>query len=133
MLATAEETGGAFTLMEQLMTQGPQAPRHLHQWMREGFYILEGHARFVVDGVTIDAGPGDFLTIPKQTWHEFEALTELRFLNWYTPGGFERIIIGAGAPAATRTLPPADLPEPDAALVERLAAEIGMRSPVEGE
>lgn len=98
MLATAEDTGGAFTLMEQLTAKGRQAPRHLHEWMREGFYLLEG-----------------------------------RFLNWYTPGGFEKIIIGAGVPATTRTLPPADLSEPDAVLADRLAAEIGLRSPVEGE
>ena len=131
MLATAEETGGDFTLMEQLMAKGPQAPRHLHEWMHEGFYILEGHARFVVDGKTIEAGPGDFLTVPKKTWHEFEAITELRFLNWYTPGGFEKLIIGAGVPATARTLPPADLPPPDPEVLKRLIEKIGMRSPRE--
>lgn len=133
MLATAEDTGGEFTLMEQLMAQGPQAPRHLHEGMREGFYLLEGRARFVVDGKTIEAGPGDFLTVPKETWHEFEALTELRFLNWYTPGGFEKLIIGAGVTATARTLPPDDLPKPDQELVQRLIAEIGMRGPKDGE
>jgi quercetin dioxygenase-like cupin family protein len=89
ILSTAEDTGGAFTLMEQLMAKGPQAPRHLHEWMREGFYLLEGRARFVVDGKTLEAGPGDYVTVPKQTWHEFEALTDLKFLNWYTPGGLK--------------------------------------------
>ena len=133
MLATAEETGGELTLMEQLMAWGPQAPRHLHEWMREGFYILEGRARFVVDGRTMEVGPGDFLTVPRQTWHEFEALTELRFLNWYTPGGFEALIIGAGTPASTRTLPPADLPAPDPDRVKQLIEAIGMRSPGDGE
>jgi len=133
ILATAEETGGAFTLMEQLMAKGPQAPRHLHEWMREGFYLLEGRARFVIDGETIEAGPGEFVTVPKETWHEFEALTELRFLNWYTPGGFEKLIIGSGAPATARTLPPKDLPQPDPELVKRLIAEIGMRQPQDGE
>lgn len=64
-----------------------------------------GHGSFVVDGKTIDAGPGDFVTVPKKTWHEFEAITELRFLNWYTPGGFDKLIIGAGVPATARTLP----------------------------
>jgi quercetin dioxygenase-like cupin family protein len=133
VLATAEDTGGAFTLMEQLMAKGPQAPRHLHEWMREGFYLLEGRARFVVDGKTIDAGPGDYVTVPKQTWHEFEALTDLRFLNWYTPGGFEKLIVGSGVPATRRTLPPKDLPPPDPELVKRLIAEVGMRLPDEVE
>ena len=133
MLATAEDTGGAFTLMEQVMTQGPQAPRHLHKWMREGFYLLEGQARFVIDGKTIEAGPGDYLTVPKETWHEFEALTDLRFLNWYTPGGFERLIIGAGTIATSRSLPPRDLPQPDPELLNRLITEVGMREPQEGE
>ena len=128
MLATAEDTGGQFTLMEQLMAPGPQAPPHLHETQREGFYLLEGHCRFIVDDRQIDAGPGDFLTVPEMTWHAFETLTEVRLLNWYTPAGFERIIIEAGVPATSRTLPPADLPPPDTALIRRLTREIGMRT-----
>ena len=90
--------------------------------------MLEGRARFTIDNREIDAGPGDFLTVPGMTWHAFETLTEVRLLNWYTPAGFERIIIEAGVPATSRTLPPAGLPPPDAALVRRLACEIGMRT-----
>jgi mannose-6-phosphate isomerase-like protein (cupin superfamily) len=128
MLATAEDTGGEFTLMEQLMAAGPQAPPHLHEKQREGFYMLEGRARFTIGELKIDAGPGDFLTVPEETWHAFETLSEVRLLNWYTPAGFERIIIEAGVPATSQTLPPADLPPPDRALVQRLALEIGMRT-----
>lgn len=128
MLATAADTGGQFTLIEQLMAEGPQAPPHLHETQREGFYMLEGRARFTIDDRQIDAGPGDFLTVPEKTWHAFETLSEVRLLNWYTPAGFERIIIEAGIPATSRTLPPAGLPHPDRGLVQRLAREIGMRT-----
>ena len=85
MHATTKDTGGQFTLMEQLMPEGPQAPPHLHEAQREGFYILEGRARFTIDDRRIDARPGDFLTVPETTWHAFETLTEVRLLNWSHP------------------------------------------------
>ena len=48
ILAEAKDTGGAFSIMEQLTPKGPQAVVHLHETQDEGFYILEGHAIFTV-------------------------------------------------------------------------------------
>jgi mannose-6-phosphate isomerase-like protein (cupin superfamily) len=43
--------------------------------------MLEGHARFTIDERVVDAGPGDFLTVPKTTWHSFDTLTEVVLAN----------------------------------------------------
>jgi mannose-6-phosphate isomerase-like protein (cupin superfamily) len=128
ILAEAKDTGGAFSIMEQLTPKGPQAVTHLHETQDEGFYVLEGRVVFTVGDQKLEAGPGDFLNIPKNTWHSFESLTDgLRLLNFYAPGGFERVMIESGTPATSLTLPPDDLPPPDRRLVQRLLDEVGCR------
>jgi mannose-6-phosphate isomerase-like protein (cupin superfamily) len=128
VLAEAKDTGGAYSIMEQVIPQGPQAVIHLHETQDEGFYILEGHVIFSVGDQKISAGPGDFLNIPKNTWHSIESLTHgLRVLNFYAPAGFERVMIESGVPATSLTLPPEDLPSLDRRLVQRLLDEVGCR------
>jgi len=128
ILAEAKDTGGAFSLMEQIMPKTPQAVTHLHETQDEAFYVLEGNAIFTVGDEQFHAKPGDFLSIPKNTWHAFESLTHgLRVLNFYAPAGFERLIIESGTPATSMTLPPDDLPPPDRTLVQRLLDEVGCR------
>ena len=128
ILAEAKDTGGVYSIMEQVIAKGPQAVVHLHETEEEAFYILEGHAIYTIGDQKLKAGPGDFLSIPKNTWHSFESLTDgLRVLNFYAPAGFERLIIESGTPATSRTLPPDDLAPPDRRLVQRLLEEVGCR------
>ena len=127
VLAEAKDTGGAYSIMEQVIPKGPQAFVHLHETQEEAFYILEGHV-YTIGDQKLEAGPGDFLSIPRNTWHSFESLTRgLRVLNFYAPAGFERLIIESGTPATSLTLPPDDLPSPDRKLVQRLLEEVGCR------
>jgi mannose-6-phosphate isomerase-like protein (cupin superfamily) len=119
VLAEAKDTGGAYSIMEQVIPKGPQAFVHLHETQEEAFYILEGHAIYTIGDQKLEAGPGDFLSIPRNTWHSFESLTRgLRVLNFYAPAGFERLIIESGTPA---------LPPPDRQLVQRLLDGVGCR------
>jgi mannose-6-phosphate isomerase-like protein (cupin superfamily) len=128
VLAAAKDTGGAYSILEQMMPKGPQAVVHLHETQDEGFYVLEGQVVFSIGDHKLAAGPGDFLSIPKNTWHSFESLTQgLRVLNFYAPAGFERVMIESGTPATSLTLPPDDLPSPDRRLVQRLLDEVGCR------
>jgi len=128
VLAEAKDTGSAYSIMEQSILKGPQAFVHLHETQEEAFYILEGHAIYTIGDRKCEAGPGDFLSIPKTTWHSFESLTQgLRVLNFYAPAGFERLIMESGTPATSRTLPPDDLLPPDRQLVQRLLDEVGCR------
>ena len=47
--ATAEQTGGQYTLVEILAPEGFASPLHVHHFEDEGFYVLDG-------SVTIELG-----------------------------------------------------------------------------
>lgn len=128
VLASAKDTGGAYSILEQVMPKTPQAVTHMHENEDEFFYILEGKAVYKIGEETFEAEPGKFLSIPRYSWHSFDALTHgCRVLNFYAPAGFERLIIESGTPATSLTLPPDDLPPPDRRLVQRLLDELGCR------
>lgn len=127
VLADAQATGGRYTALEQLCPIGPLAPMHVHHDQDEAFYVLEGSALFHLGESSQKGERGDLVRIPRRTPHGFEALSDtLRVLNWYTPAGFERLIVETGTPATALTLPPPDLPEPDSAQIKRIMAEVGM-------
>src|SRR5688572_6615069 len=59
--ATAQQTGGAFGLLEVRLAAGFSPPLHIHHREDESFWILEGRFTFVCDGQTSQAGPGAFV------------------------------------------------------------------------
>jgi mannose-6-phosphate isomerase-like protein (cupin superfamily) len=65
--ATAEQTGGRYTLVEILVPEFPmeESLLHVHHFEDEGFYVLEGEMTFYVGDETIKASPGSFLFGPK--------------------------------------------------------------------
>lgn len=114
MLATAEDTDGQYSCMEELLPHGPAAPPHIHEAADETFYVLEGEATFFVEDQPIKATAGSFVAIPRGTKHAFQIDSETaRLLNTYVPAGFEYTIMATAVPAETRTLPPASMPFPD--------------------
>ncbi|MBH8578340.1 quercetin 2,3-dioxygenase [Nostocaceae cyanobacterium CENA369] len=114
MLATAEDTDGRYSCIEQLLPHGPAAGDHIHEVADETFYILEGEATFFVEDQPIKATAGSFVSIPRGTKHAFQIDSETaRLLNTYVPAGFEYAIMATAVPAQSRTLPPASLPFPD--------------------
>jgi quercetin dioxygenase-like cupin family protein len=128
ILAESKDTGGAYSIMEQVMPKSPGPVVHLHEKEDEAFYILKGHAVYMLNDQKFEARTGDFLSIPRNSWHSFEVLEhETRVLNFYAPAGFERLIIESGTPATSLTLPPDDLPTPDRKMVQRLLDEVGCR------
>ena len=91
--ATAEDTGGAFFLSETTIEPGfPGPPPHTHEHICDMFYVLEGVLTMHLDGETRELGPGSFACAPPGTVHTFAnpGAEPVRFLNFNTPGGFER-------------------------------------------
>ncbi len=116
MLATSAETGGTYSLIEELIPQGLAAPPHRHEEADEMFYILEGEATFFVDSTPIKALPGSVVAIPRGTKHSFQIDSPVaRLLNTYTPAGFEHTIIALSEIATEQTLPPGPTAPPDMA------------------
>ena len=55
--ATAEETGGAFLLFEDVMEQGKMTPLHTHPEADETMYVLEGEILMHLDGAEDGSRP----------------------------------------------------------------------------
>ena len=126
--ASAESTGGQFSLTEQQGRRGVATPLHRQPADQETFYILDGEVRFhIVDtNDPVLATAGSTVHVPAGTVHAFEIVSDTaRFLNLTTPN-HEAFFRAAADPAQERTLPP-DMP-PDMprimAAAERYGVEI---------
>jgi quercetin dioxygenase-like cupin family protein len=113
ILATAEDTNGAYSCIEELIPRGPSAAPHIHEAADESFYIIEGEMTFFIEDQRIKATAGSFVSVPRGTKHAFQIDSEtVRLTNTYVPAGFEHIIMATTIPAQARTLPPASTPLP---------------------
>ena len=128
MLATGEQTGGAYSLMWELCPRGSGPVPHYHD-QDEQFFVIDGEITYLANGEELKAGPGSFVLIPRGTVHSFRVDSETStLLNSYTPAGFERTITELGERAPTRTIPPPDRPDIPGGPAEAMAlfGEIGM-------
>lgn len=106
VLASADTTGGALTVLEQLMPARSGPPPHVHERLHEYFYLLDGEIRFQLGAEARTAKAGDLLSVPVNTVHGFAVVsTTARVLNLYTPGGFSEQVSFLGAPASEFRLP----------------------------
>jgi mannose-6-phosphate isomerase-like protein (cupin superfamily) len=92
LLATGEDTDGAWSLFEYEADAGFEGPApHWHEETIEGFYVLEGTVDFEIDDQDRSAGPNEFVLVPPRTVHTFavDPGEPARFLVQISPGGFE--------------------------------------------
>jgi quercetin dioxygenase-like cupin family protein len=124
-LATGEETGGAFCLVDERATRGESVPLHRHPDDRESFYVLEGELTlYVGDGSGMRAPAGSFAHIPGGTVHGFRVESEeARYLILTTPrhGEFYRAITLPSGPGG---LPPGEPVE--GARIKQAARDYGI-------
>jgi mannose-6-phosphate isomerase-like protein (cupin superfamily) len=126
LLAGAEQTGGAFGLMEGLLTRGADPPPHVHHREDESFFVLEGALSVRVGDDSFSATSGSFVFCPRDVPHVLTVETEqVRLLTFITPGGLEPFFVELGEPAPERTLP-ARPPEPDVERIVTLAGHYGV-------
>ncbi len=126
LLATGEQTGGAFSLTHAIVPPGGGPPPHTHARDDESFFVLEGTVTFYADiggpGETrTDGGPGAFVHLKRGVKHRFanETGEPARMLIHTAPAGFERMVMAAGTPLAPGSTEPAP---PDAATIDKLIA-----------
>jgi len=100
-LASADQTGGEFGLIEMSGVRGISAGAHRHGNEAESFYMLEGEIRVFVEDLETVTRPGDFLYIPRGARHKFSIeSSHARFLCLITPGGFEDFFTAMGKPTS---------------------------------
>ena len=109
VLASAQTTGGALTVIEQLMPARSGPPAHVHPRLHEYFYLLDGEIRYQIGSEVRTASPGHLVSIPAGTVHGFAVASETsRVLNLYTPGGFTEQISWLATPTTELRLPTKD-------------------------
>lgn len=125
--ATSEQTGGAYSLMEEFCPKNSGPPPHYHD-QDEGFHVISGEITFQANDQILQAKDGFFVSIPRGTIHSFRVDSDnAHILNFYTPGGFERTTIELGQPALTRSLPPPGIDKrPSPERIKALFEQVGM-------
>ena len=118
LLATAANTGGRFTVFEQLTPVGWGPPRHIHSREDEIFYILEGTYELHVGDERKTVSAGASAALPRHVPHGFRnvAFTPSRLLSVIAPGGLEEYFL-----AVAKCSPP-----PNPAQLVELARPFGL-------
>lgn len=126
--AVGEETGGAYSVYEQIVPPGLGAPPHMHHLETEAFLIRDGTFEFIRGDEVLRAASGAFVFVPEGIVHAFTNVgtTPARFLAITTPGGLHEKLLGAlGEPAPTDILPPRPDAPPDVERIIQIARKYG--------
>jgi quercetin dioxygenase-like cupin family protein len=125
MQATSEETGGAFTLIEDRVVRGKTTPLHSHPYLDETIYMLDGEMRVHVDGEENMIGKQGVIFAARGVPHAFMITSDtVHLLVLQTPGSGEDFYRAAGEPltSADDTSRPADFPKLQRAAQEHRSA-----------
>lgn len=120
--ARAEDTGGAYALVEAQAPAGSGPPLHVHHDADEAFWILSGSMRVLCGDEELFLEAGDYALLPRGIPHTFviEGTAPAHLLNLLSPGGSEAFFELGGQPATAPGLPPAT--PPDVAALARAGA-----------
>jgi quercetin dioxygenase-like cupin family protein len=95
-LQTADETGGAYTLLEIELAPGGGNSLHIHSEFTETFRTIQGPLTLKCNKMEKTLQPGESFTVPRGAVHLFKNLTEQKvtFEVELRPGhaGFEKAI-----------------------------------------
>jgi quercetin dioxygenase-like cupin family protein len=106
MKATAEETNGAFTLLEDRLVQGKTTPLHTHPNLDETLIVLEGQILVHAGGSEHRLGRSGVAVALRGVPHAFMVTSETaRILTLQTPGSGEAFYRDATEPATANTDP----------------------------
>jgi quercetin dioxygenase-like cupin family protein len=96
----AEDTGGAFFVMEDTMANGKTTPLHRHPEADEMVYVLDGEILVNIDGKESRVAAGGMTFTPKGVPHAFVVLSDTaHMLTLQTPGTGQAFYRGASEPA----------------------------------
>jgi len=107
-LTSSKEDG--YFLCDSFLLPGAGAPPNRHADDAESFFVREGVVEFTVEGNVINAGPGEFVKVPKGAVHSFRNATdtESRMLILNVPGKIHESVFricGTELPVGTTDWP----------------------------
>ncbi len=102
-----EDTGGAYSVIEDETPPQAGPPLHVHSREDETFYVVEGEYEIQIGEAIVRATPGSYLYAPRDVPHRFRNISEQtgRLLIVFSPPGFEHFfeevdaMASAGPPA----------------------------------
>ena len=90
---SANDTGGAYCLIEDNLSAEFSLGLHLHRNHAESFYILEGGVPFYIDGDWMDAAAGSAIHIPTGVEHAVGRVGgPAKMLMIMQPSGFDQFL-----------------------------------------
>lgn len=116
---TGEDTGGAFTLVEQTNPPGVSIPMHYHKNEEELFHIIEGSMVFTVGGQSHVASAGTTVFLPRNIPHAWEVVGDVPVKTLLQ-------VVPAGAEKMWRELSEMPADPPDMARAVEIAARYGI-------
>ena len=128
IIASADSTDRAFSIVETTEPPGSGAPLHVHHGEAEAFYVLEGTVELTCGAETITAGAGDFVFAPKDVPHKYTVGGDkpARLLLLFSRPGFELFFAEGGSPLDQAPNGPPN-PEAFRRLVEKYDMELLQR------
>ena len=106
---TSEDSGGAFFLFEDELTQGKMTPWHCHPDSDELIYVLDGDVDVNIDGNEQRVSSGGLWMAPRGVAHAFTVLSSTaRLLAFQTPGTAQSFYRDASEPATNGDAGPVD-------------------------
>jgi len=107
----AEETDGAFFLLEDTMVKDKTTPLHLHPEAHEMTYVVDGEIEVQADGHRSRVRTGGMSFVPKGVAHAFIVVSaQARLVSLHSPGTTSQAFYrGASDPAVDDTADVVDL------------------------
>lgn len=131
-LVTAEQSGGEYAVIHDVMPRGKTTPLHYHPSFDETVYVIDGELLVHIDGVEHTAGQGSITSIPRGVPHALLVISEeARIISFVTPGDvFEKFFREGGEAVTDRNapVPPLDIEKVKAA-GERTGAMVVLGAP----
>jgi quercetin dioxygenase-like cupin family protein len=100
VMVRAEETGGAYSVFEDVIPPGGGPPPHTHSRENETIYVVEGSLTAHLGDETHVVEAGTWVHMPVGVEHWFRNHTDrpTRMILTYSPGGFEKWFLEVGTP-----------------------------------
>ena len=95
IMLSGEQTGGAFTMVEDVTPPGGGPPPHIHSREDEGFVVLEGEIEILAGDRWVRGPPGTAAFAPRGVPHTYRnaGSTPSRMLVTISPAGFEKFFV----------------------------------------
>lgn len=122
------DSGGAITVMEDLVAPRAATPLHLHAREDESAYVAEGRLLFEVGEERFEATTGSHVHMPRGLPHRFTNLGDApaRMLVSFDPAGIEEMFFRMGRPVEDPARPPGPPGPEEMARMAAIARDFGV-------